>query len=451
MAESAGQGSGQSHLLGTRRFAPFFATQFLGAFNDNLFKNALVVLLTFQTTQWTTLSPGMLANLAAGLFILPFFLFSATAGQLADKYDKARLARATKLLEIVVMGIAALGFWLQSLSLLLGALFLMGLQSALFGPVKYAILPQHLHADELIGGNAWVEAGTFVAILAGTLAGALLAGSPQATLWISLGSIAIALAGYWVSRGIPDAPAPAPDLVINLNPWRETLRNLRFARSDREVFLALIGISWFWLYGALLLAQFPAYARQVLGGGETAVSLLLATFTVGIGFGSMLCARLSGRHLELGLVPLGAIGLTVFGLDLAWTTHEFAAFFPSTAVIRPLADLLHEFRVWRLLFDLLLLGSFGGLFIVPLYALMQVRSPVAQRARIVAANNILNAAFMVGGALGAVAALSSGLSLAGLFAAAAIANGLVVLAIHRQSGAYWQACRRWLRGKISAL
>lgn len=449
MAEIAGQGRGLFNLLGTRRFAPFFLTQFLGAFNDNLFKNALVVLLTFQAASWTALSPGLLANLAAGIFILPFFLFSATAGQLADKYDKALLARAVKWLEMLIMGVAALGFAWHSLPVLLVALFMLGLHSTLFGPVKYAILPQHLQADELIGGNAWVEAGTFVAILAGTLVGALLAGSVSEPVWIAAGGFIVALAGYQASRRIPPAPAPAPELKVNLNPLSETGRNLAFATADREVFLALLGISWFWLYGALFLAQFPAYARNILGGNEAAVTLLLATFTIGIGTGSLLCEQLSQRRLELGLVPLGAIGLTVFGLDFAAATSNFASFLPSTgAQGQPLATLLSQVAVWRVLLDLLLLGGFGGLFIVPLYALMQIRSAVEHRARIVAANNILNAAFMVSGALAAAAALSAGLSLAALFALAAIGNGLVVWAIHRQSPAYWQAFRallkRWL-------
>lgn len=449
MAEIAGQGRGLFNLLGTRRFAPFFLTQFLGAFNDNLFKNALVVLLTFQAASWTALSPGLLANLAAGIFILPFFLFSATAGQLADKYDKALLARAVKWLEMLIMGVAALGFAWHSLPVLLVALFMLGLHSTLFGPVKYAILPQHLQADELIGGNAWVEAGTFVAILAGTLVGALLAGSVSEPVWIAAGGFIVALAGYQASRRIPPAPAPVPELKVNLNPLSETGRNLAFAKADREVFLALLGISWFWLYGALFLAQFPAYARNILGGNEAAVTLLLATFTIGIGTGSLLCEQLSQRRLELGLVPLGAIGLTVFGLDFAAATSNFASFLPSTvAQGQPLATLLSQVAVWRVLLDLLLLGGFGGLFIVPLYALMQIRSAVEHRARIVAANNILNAAFMVSGALAAAAALSAGLSLAALFALAAIGNGLVVWAIHRQSPAYWQAFRallkRWL-------
>jgi len=261
--------SGQFGLLKTRRFAPFFVTQFLGAFNDNLFKNALIVLLTFQAAQWTTLKPELLANLAAGIFILPFFLFSATAGQLADKYDKAMLARLVKVLEMLIMGVAALGFFMHNLSVLMGALFLLGLHSTLFGPVKYAILPQHLHEEELVGGNALIEAGTFVAILIGTLAGGLLAGSVEHPAWIALGGLLVAAAGYLSSRGIPAAPAPVPELKINLNPIRETWNNINFARQNRTVFLSILGISWFWLYGAMFLAQFPAYARNVLGAGRT--------------------------------------------------------------------------------------------------------------------------------------------------------------------------------------
>jgi MFS family permease len=439
-----------AHLLASRRFAPFFATQFLGAFNDNLFKNALIVLLTFQAASWTSLSSGLLANLAAGLFILPFFLFSASAGQLADKYDKALLARMSKLLEIVVMGLAAMGFALQSLPLLMFALFLMGFQSTLFGPVKYAILPQHLRPDELLAGNAWVETGTFVAILTGTLLGALLAAVDGATAWISLGSIGLAALGYWTSRHIPAAPPAVPELRLNPNPFAETLANLRFARSDREIFRTLLAISWFWLFGALFLAQFPAMAQQLLRGGESTVSLLLLVFTLGIGGGSFLCQHLSGRRLELGLVPLGALGLSVFGLDFAWTASNFPNPGTSTATVQALSVVLADPALWRVLFDLLMLGVSGGVFIVPLYTQMQLRSPPEHRARIVAANNILNAAFMVGGALGAVLLLSSGLPLAGLFALAAIGNALLMWLMHRSSPLYWQACRQWMRGKIAA-
>lgn len=417
----------QFKLLQTRRFAPFFGTQFLGAFNDNLFKNALVVLLTFQAASWTTLSAGVLANLAAGIFILPYFLFSATAGQLADKYDKAALARLVKVLEMLIMGVAAAGFALRSLPVLFAALFLLGLHSTLFGPVKYAILPQHLHEDELVGGNALVEAGTFVAILLGTLAGGLLAGAGGDPVWVAVAGLLCAAAGYLFSRGIPAAPAPAPELRINLNPLSETWRNIGFARGNRTVFLSILGISWFWLYGALFLAQFPAYAKNVLGGGETTVTLLLATFTVGIGLGSLFCEKLSGKHVEIGLVPFGSLGLSLFGLDLAFASP---AALPAGA---PLAfgEVLAQPGNWRVLLDLLGLGLFGGFFIVPLYALIQLRSPAEQRARIIAANNILNALFMVVGALAAGGLLGAGVSVPALFGIAAVGNALVALYIYR--------------------
>lgn len=418
--------SGQFGLLKQKRFAPLFGTQFLGAFNDNLYKNALVVLLTFQAAQWTTIPVELLGNLAAGLFILPFFLFSATAGQLADKYDKAWLARLSKVLEIIIMGVAAAGFWLHSLSWLLAALFLLGLQSTLFGPVKYAILPQHLHEDELVGGNALIEAGTFVSILIGTLAGGLLAGAVAQPVWIAVGGLAVAVLGYWYSRGIPDAPPPAPDLAVNWNPLTETWRSIRFASGNRTVFLSILGISWFWLYGALFLAQFPAYTKNVLGGGETMVTLLLAIFTVGIGLGSLLCERMSGKHVEIGLVPFGSIGLTLFGLDLYFASP--VGLVGTTA--HELTALLSIPAIWRVLFDLLMIGVFGGFFIVPLYALVQTRSEASHRARIIAANNILNALFMVVGALGAAAALGAGLSIPALFGIAALLNAAVAVYIY---------------------
>ena len=438
--------SGQFQLLRTRRFAPFFVTQFLGAFNDNLFKNALVVLLTFQSLQWTALKPELLANLAAGIFILPFFLFSATAGQLADKFDKALLARLVKVLEMLIMGVAALGFWLHSLNLLLGALFLLGLHSTLFGPVKYAILPQHLREDELVGGNALIEAGTFVAILAGTLAGGLLAATNGAPVWIALGGLLFAVLGYLASRRVPPAPAPVPGLTINLNPLLETWRNINFARANRTVFLAILGISWFWLYGALFLAQFPAYVKIVLGGSEGLVTLLLATFTVGIGSGSLLCERLSGKHLELGLVPFGAIGLSLFGIDLYFASPAAGAF-PEVLAI---GLWLSHWSAWRILFDLLMIGAFGGLFIVPLYALLQIRSAVEQRARIIAANNIVNAFFMVFGALGAAALLGAGLSIPALFGLAAIANAVFAALIFRREPEFIERFVVWLKNRANS-
>jgi 1-acyl-sn-glycerol-3-phosphate acyltransferase len=419
--------SSQFQLLKTRRFAPFFGTQFLGAFNDNLFKNALVVMLTFHAASWTDLKPEVLANLAAGIFILPFFLFSASAGQLADKYDKAMLARLVKVLEIAIMIVAAVGFQVHSLSVLLFALFLFGLHSTLFGPVKYAILPQHLKEDELVGGNALVEAGTFVAILLGTVAGGLLAGAADAPTWVAAGGFGVAVAGYLASRGIPVAPAPEPGLRVNPNPLTETWRNVKFAQENRSVFLSIMGISWFWLYGALFLAQFPAYAKNVLGGAEAVVTLLLAVFSVGIGVGSLLCERMSAKRVEIGLVPFGSIGLTLFGLDIAFAS-------PATVVASaPLgfADFLAQPWAWHVLLDLAMLGMFGGFFIVPLYALVQVRSAPEHRARIIAANNIFNALFMVVGALAAAALLDRGLSIPVLFGVAAVCNAAVALFIYK--------------------
>jgi 1-acyl-sn-glycerol-3-phosphate acyltransferase len=415
----------QFQLLGQRRFLPFFVTQFLGAFNDNILKNALVILLSFHAAEWSNLDAGTIVNLCAGIFILPFFLFSATAGQIADRYEKSRLIRFVKLFEILIMGVAAAGFALHSLALLLGALFLMGTHSTLFGPVKYAILPQALAAEELIGGNALVEAGTFVAILVGTILGGVLIavyGPPAAALT----AFAVALCGYLASRAIPIAPAAAPDLRINWNPFTETWRNIAFSRSQRTVFLSILGISWFWFYGAIFLSQFPGYAKDSLGGNESVVTLMLALFSVGIGLGSLLCERLSGHKVEIGLVPFGAIGLTLFGVDL-WLATPSAAAATHRDALQLLADPGH----WRIFADLVLIGVFGGFYIVPLYALVQERSPVEHRSRIIAGNNILNAAFMVAAALIAIALLHAGLAVAELFLVTALLNAAVAVYIFR--------------------
>jgi MFS family permease len=261
--------SSQFALLKTRRFFPFFLTQFLGAFNDNCFKAGLTILLTFQAAAWTTMSAGLIANLAAGLFMLPFFLFSATAGQLADKYDKARIARFVKVLEIGIIALGGVGFALRSLTWLMAAVFFLGLHSTIFGPVKYAILPQALKPAELLGGNALIEAGTFASILLGTILGGTLAAMTGGTVWITVVSMAVAVLGYLSSRQIPSCTAPAPELKVNWNPVTETWRNVRLAYQNKMVFVAIAAISWFWMYGALFLAQFPAYARNVLGGSES--------------------------------------------------------------------------------------------------------------------------------------------------------------------------------------
>jgi 1-acyl-sn-glycerol-3-phosphate acyltransferase len=416
----------QFRLLAERRFGPFFGVQFLGAFNDNVFKQGLVVLLAYQTAAFTTMSSDALQNLAQALFVLPYFLFSATAGQLADKYEKSRLISVTVAIELAVMALGAAGFLMHDLALLLGALFLGGVQSALFGPVKYAILPQHLKEHELVGGNGLVEMGTSIAILIGMIYGGWLAANAGwGVAALAVSTIAISAAGLAVSRAIPRAPAAAPELKINWNPLTETWRNFQFTRQNRTVFLSILGISWFWFYGAMLVTQFPNLAKNVLVGDETVVTLLLVVFSVGIGVGSLLCERLSGHKVELGLVPFGSIGLTVFGIDLYFATAGQGAH----AVVG-WSGFVQAAGGWRVLADLALIGMFGGFYIVPLYALVQIRSDPSHRSRVIAGNNILNAAFMVAAALIAVALFAAGLSIPQLILITALMNAAVAVYIY---------------------
>jgi 1-acyl-sn-glycerol-3-phosphate acyltransferase len=416
----------QYRLMRERRFAPFFWTQFLGAANDNVYKNALVIFVAFQAATLTALSPNDLVNVAAAVFIAPFMLFSATAGQLADKFEKSRLIRLIKLFEIGIMVIGAIGFWRRDLVILFVALGLMGVHSTVFGPVKYAILPQNLRSDELVGGNGLVEMGTFVAILLGEIVGGLvIAIKPDGAIYAGATAIALAVLGYLVSRGIPQAPAAAPELRINWNPFTETARNLKLAHGNRVVWLSMLGISWFWFYGATYLTQFATYTREVLGGDEHVATLLLAIFSVGIGAGSLLCERLSGHKVEIGLVPFGSIGLSLFAVDLYFASRSLV---PSGTVgaMGFLAAPAH----WRIVADLILLGMFGGFYIVPLYALIQERSEPAFRSRIIAANNILNAIFMVASAAVALGLLKVGLTIPQLFLIIGVMNAAVALYIY---------------------
>ncbi|AXQ30941.1 MFS transporter [Solimonas sp. K1W22B-7] len=415
----------QFSLLRQRRFGPFFLTQALGAFNDNVFKNALVILVAFGIAGLAQEQVNFYVNLAAVLFILPFFLFSATAGQLAEKYEKSRLIRAIKLLEIGIMALGAFGLWLSSIPVLLGVLFLLGFQAALFGPVKYAILPQHLREEELIGGNAWVEAGTFLAILLGTVLGGWLIAQPGGAHWVSAVVVGLALLGYLACRAIPVAPPAAPELRINWNPLTETWRNLRFMQTNRTVFLSVMGISWFWFFGAAFLSQMPTYAQQILGGDPSVATLLLTLFSLGIGAGSLLCERLSGHKVEIGLVPLGSIGLTLFGIDL-YLAH------PAAAQVTGLSAgaFLQQAGSWRVVIDLVLIGVFGGFYIVPLYALIQTRSDPGHRSRIIAGNNILNALFMVVAGGLAVVLFKAGLTIPELLLVVALMNAAVAVFIY---------------------
>ena len=434
--------SGQFSLLAQRRFGPFFWTQFFGAFNDNVFKTALLTIITYDALRWTSIDVGLLNNLIPGLFILPFVLFSALSGQLADKFDKARMARFVKLLEIGIMLVAAYGWMTHNLWILVVAVVGMGLHSTLFGPVKYAYLPQHLNTAELTGGNGMVEMGTFVGILLGEVLGAVLVVQKPWGLELIAGStLAFALIGWLASRAIPPTPAPAPDLQISWNPWRETLRNLRFSGRNRTVFLAMLGNSWFWFYGAIVLAQFPVYARDYLHGDHSVFVLLLTVFSFGIGAGSLLCERLSRGRVEIGLVPLGAIGLSVFGFDLFLASIGYS----NTGLVH-MGGFVAQHGSLRILLDCLLIGVFGGLYIVPLFALIQTRCDRQHVSRTIAGMNILNALFMVAAALLAMVLLKMGSSIPQIFMVTAVLNALVAAAIFVAVPEFWSRFVAWLPG-----
>jgi 1-acyl-sn-glycerol-3-phosphate acyltransferase len=409
-------------LLTSIRFRPFFLTQLLGAFNDNLYKNGLTIFIAFQAANISRDASNTLVNIAAGLFILPFFLFSPIAGQLADKFEKSKLIRHIKQLEIFIMLLGAISFYLQSAELLIAILFLMGTQSALFGPVKYSLLPQALEPKELVGGNAMVEFGTFLAILLGLIAGVFIIDISTTALGIAV--VFVALCGYWTSRSIPVLPAASPELKLSFNIFTQTRNIMRDARQNQTVFYSVMGISWFWFIGITYITQLPNYVRYELGGNEQVYVLLLAMFSIGIGAGSFLCERMSGRMVEIGLVPIGALGLTLFGVDLFF----YQSISNADVLATPMAFIAggNNFRV---MFDIMMLGVSGGIYIVPLYALVQQRSDEKKRSRIIAANNVLNALFMVVAALYGLLALSSGISIPTLFLILAIMNAAVALFI----------------------
>ena len=415
----------QFRLMLERRFAPFFGVQFLGALNDNVFKQALVILLAYQTAAFTAMSTDVLQNLAQALFVLPFFLFSATAGQLADKYEKSRLIAVTVFIELCVMALGAAGFLLRNLELLMLALFLGGVQSALFGPVKYAILPQQLKEHELVGGNGLVETGTAVAILAGMMLGGWMASQAQwGIAGVAITTLAVSATGLLLSRFIAPAPAAEPDLRINWNIITETWRNFQFMRGNRTVFLSILGISWFWFFGAMFVTQFPNLSKNILAGDEHVVTLLLIVFSVGIGVGSLLCERLSGHKIEIGLVPFGSIGLTVFAIDLYFVLADHIQDGPVGV-----GEFVREAGHFRILADLLLIGMFGGFYIVPLNTLIQSRSEPSHRSRVIAGNNILNALFVVGAALLAIVLFRFGFTIPQLLLATALLNAVVAVYI----------------------
>jgi len=432
----------QFRLLRQRRFLPFFGTQALGAFNDNVYKNALLLVATYDTAAYSALDPVLLTQLGNGLFILPFVLFSGIAGQLADRFDKAVVMRVVKLCEVAIMVLAGIGFARHDIWLLLGALFLMGAHSTFFAPAKYGCLPQVLVEDELVGGNALLEMGTFVAILLGQVLAGVFAAAHELGVLVG-GLFAIALAGLVTSLFIPSIPAAAPGLRIDRNIARSTFANLAAAYADRTVFLAVLGISWFWFYGALVVAQLPLYAKAVLHGSEAVFTTLLLAFSLGVGTGSMLCERLSGRRLEIGLVPLGSLGLTVFGIDVFFATPAAA----PAALLDP-AGLLATGFGWHVVIDFALIGLFGGLYIVPLYALMQRLTPPAFVSRVVSANSIWNALFMVVAALFGMLLLKRGATIREVLLVGAVLNFAVTAFIYARVPEFLLRFLAWLVARV---
>ncbi|WP_104041762.1 MFS transporter [Vibrio hyugaensis] len=413
----------------TKRFFPYFVTQCLGALNDNIYKNVLLLMVTYSQIDSLPMSIDLFVNLAAGLFILPFFLFSAHAGAVADNMDKAKLIRRLKLIELVIMSCAATAIMTQSAILMLVLLFMTGTQSAYFGPVKYALLPQALKSDELVKGNAWVEMGTFLSILIGTLSAGLLLAIPNGMLIASCIVITLSLLGFLSSANIPSLPSKKNNKVT-FEPITGLKKTLKLAQKQRGIWMSILAISWFWFMGATYLTQFPNFAREHLFADSTVVSLLLALFSVGIATGSWLCEKLSFNQVELGILPFGILGLTIFSADLLWAVPAIESFPAQYYDVQSFVTQPSHIRV---MIDLFLVGVSGGVFIVPLYAFIQSRSKEGECAQSIAANNVMNALFMVASAAVSILVLSIlEFSIVELFAILAVGNFIVAVYVYRQ-------------------
>ena len=410
------------NLLTTKRFLPLFLTQFLGAFNDNVYKNALVILITYSFSTELKFNPEILITIAAGIFILPFFIFAAPAGQLADKFEKSQLIRYTKIAEIILMASSAIGFYLHHVVLLMTILFLVGTQATFFGPMKYSILPTHLKTDELIAGNALLEAGTFLAILLGTMLGGVLAMLNAAPAFISITIVFIAIAGFITSLWIPRAESADASLKINLNIFHETWNIVAYTWKNQKLFLSVLGISWFWLVGATYLSQFPTYTKNILGAESSIVTLFLTVFTAGIGVGSLLCNYLLKGKINAAYAPLAALGMAIFGVDLFIATQYHDK---NLTELITLSQFLAHGASWRILIDLFLLSICGGIYVVPLYVILQYASEEQHRSRVIASNNIFNALFMVVAAIATSLMLFFNFSVTQIFLSVAIANLIV--------------------------
>ncbi len=413
-------------LLKTKRFLPLFITQFLGAMNDNLMKQALIVMITFGMTSSVSHNPSILVTIAAGIFILPFFLFSATAGQIADKFEKSKTIQLIKLAEIIIMVAAVLGFYFKDTYLLMAILFMMGCQSAFFGPLKYGILPNHLSKEELIGGNALIEGGTFMAILLGTIAGGLLIATDHGVIIVSIILVLVAAFGWLSSHGIPEAEAADVKIKLNPNILKETVRLLSIAKERRPVLISILGISWFWTVGATFLTQFPNFTKSQIGGDATVVTLFMVTFSLGIAIGSLICAKILKGSISAKYVPASALGLAIFTFDLYFASKGLN---PSNSNLMDVKDFVSNLYNWRILLDLTAISIFGGLYTVPLYAILQSYCVPKLRSRTIAANNIINALFMVIGAMVVAVLLGSGWNIPQIFLGLAIANTIVAVGI----------------------
>lgn len=417
----------QLTLLSTRRFLPLFLTQFLGAFNDNVFKNALIILITYRLATLAGYNAQILVTLAAGIFILPFFLFSATAGQLADKYEKSHLISIIKFIEIILMVLATIGFYLESVPLLMFILFSLGAHAAFFGPLKYAILPDHLHENELIAGNGLIEAGTFLAILFGTILGGLLILQPHGEYIISTTLLLIAIAGWAISLWIPKTVRDDHIIPIHYNVIKETFQLLKYSKKHSDIFLSILGISWFWLIGATFLSQLPVFAKDILYANENVVTFFLTLFSVGMAIGSLLCNKLLKGKIHATYVPLGALGMTLFMVDLYFAATHSNTFF--TTELATISQFLQHFNGWRITMDLVFIAICGGIYTVPLYAILQHRSEKAHRARVIASANVMNALFMVLASIATMLMLKFGFTVTEVFLAVAIANMAVAVYI----------------------
>lgn len=418
--------TGYISLLKERTFLPLFLTQFFGAFNDNAFKLAMLTLISYHLTSSQTASEHYQA-LAGALFIFPFFLFSATAGQLADKYDKARMTRYVKIFEVLLMSIGSSGLYLGSILLMMITLAGMGIHSAFFGPIKYAILPDHLPRKDLLHATGLIEASTFMAILLGTTMGTLSIGTTANHVYFAIGITFIAaIAGLVSSYFIPKAPSSLKDLTVDWHVWRATVAMIKSVRQEMNILIPILSLSWFWLIGAVILTKLPDYTHYVLGANTTIFALFLALFSIGIAVGSIVIARLLSGRITLAFVPISMLALSGFTFDLYWTTA------PLANATEPLVGLLvffKEFSHWRIAFDLFMLAFSAGLFIVPLYTYLQIACDPQARARTIAANNIVNAFFMVVGSVMVMVLLYFTVSIAHVFMILSLLNGLFVLVI----------------------